>query len=319
VARATLHNADEVARLDVRIGDTVWVAKGGDVIPKVVAVDSAARRAGADPFRMPESCPACRTPVTREPGEVVIRCPNRDCPAVQRQRLRHFVSRAAMDIEGLGRNLIDQLLRAGMANDPASLWDLDLRRLAELPGWGEKSAAKLKQELEAAKVRPFWRLLVGLGIRHVGERAAKLLAQQFGSLAALQRATADRLQEVAGIGPTIAASVAAFFADSDQLLLVERLRERGVDPREVATAGAVGALAGSTFVLTGTLSRPREQVSSLLEAAGAKVADSVSKRTTWVVAGSDAGSKLARARALGVTVLDEDGLNSLLAEKGVAW
>ena len=319
VARATLHNADEVARLDVRVGDTVWVAKGGDVIPKVVAVDTAERHSGTDPFQMPESCPACGTPVTRESGEVVIRCPNRACPAVQRQRLRHFVSRAAMDIEGLGRSLIDQLLRAGMASDPASLWDLDPRRLAELPGWGERSAAKLKEQLEAAKIRPLWRLLAALGIRHVGERAAKLLAQQFGSLAELERATEVRLQEVAGIGPTIAASVAAFFADPDQLALVERLRERGIDPREAPVAGSPGVLAGATFVLTGTLSRPREQVSALLEGGGAKVADSVSKRTTWVVAGSDAGSKLARARALGVAVVDEEGLKSLLAEKGVAW
>jgi len=317
VARATLHNADEVARLDVRIGDTVWIAKGGDVIPKVVAVDLAGRVPGAEPFRMPERCPVCGTEVSREPGEVVVRCPNRGCPAVQRQRLRHFVSRAGMDIEGLGRNLIDQLVREGLASDPASLWDIDASHLAALPGWGERSAANLVEQLAAARQRPLWRVLVALGIRHVGERAAKLLARRFGSLAALEEATADSLQEVAGIGPTIATSVVAYLADAEGSELVRRLRERGVDPHEEPEAPAVRPLAGLTFVLTGTLARPREQVAALLEAAGARVADSVSKRTSYVVAGRDAGSKLARAHELGVTVLDEAGLEVLLAEKGV--
>ena len=320
VSRATLHNGDEVARLDVRTGDTVWVAKGGDVIPKVVAVDAARRRPGVPPFRMPEACPACGTPVARESGEVVLRCPNRNCPAVQRQRLRHFVSRAAMDIEGLGRNLVDQLLREGLASDPASLWDIDPARLAALPGWGERSAANLREQLEAARHRPLWRLLVGLGIRHVGERAAKLLAQRFGSLTALRGADESVLREVAGIGPTIAASVTAFFADREQVALVERLRERGVDPREAVPAEAPTLpLAGMTFVLTGALSRPREQAAALLESAGARVADTVSKRTTFLVAGSEAGSKLRRAGELGVKVLDEAALAALLAERGVAW
>jgi DNA ligase (NAD+) len=321
VARATLHNADEIARLDVRVGDTVWIAKGGDVIPKVVAVDASGRGIEAAPFGMPDACPACGTPVAREPGEVVMRCPNRACPAVQRQRLRHFVSRAAMDIEGLGASLVDQLVREGLVTDPASLWTLDAARLAELPGWGERSAEKLAEQLAAAKGRPLWRLLAGLGIRHVGERAAKLLARRFGSLAALAAVSADVLEQVDGIGPTTAEAVAAFFADPGQAALVERLRERGVDPREVSDAAAEGAapLAGLTFVLTGTLSRPREAVAALLEAAGARTADSVSKKTSFVVAGSDAGAKLRRASELGVAVLDESGLAALLGERGVAW
>jgi DNA ligase (NAD+) len=319
VSRATLHNADEVARLDVRVGDTVWVAKGGDVIPKVVAVDTAARPRGAEQFVMPEACPECATAVTRDPGEVVIRCPNRACPGVRRQRLRHFVSRAGMDIEGLGKSSVDQLLREEMVSDPASLWDLDAERLAALPQWGERSAAKLRGQLDAARRRPLWRLLAAIGIRHVGERAAKLLARHFGSLAAIGRAGEDELQAVPGVGPTIAASVVAFFADPDGRELVGRLRERGVDPQEtIAPPAAAAPLAGTTFVLTGTLARPREQVAAALEAAGAKVADSVSKRTSYVVAGRDAGSKLAKATALGVTVLDEDGLAALLAEKGVS-
>jgi DNA ligase (NAD+) len=321
VSRATLHNADEVARLDVRIGDTVWIAKGGDVIPKVVAVDPAARAPGVEPFAMPEKCPKCGTTVVREAGEVVVRCPNRACPGVRRQRLRYFVSRAAMDIEGLGRERVDQLLAAGLIDDPASLWDLDAARLAALPGWGERSAGKLLDQLAEARRRPLWRVLVALGVRHVGERAAKLLAGSFGALDRLAAATPEEFEDVDGIGPTIAASVAAFFAAADSRALVEKLQRHGVDPHEQpsAAASAEGPLAGETFVLTGSLSRPREEVAALLEVAGAKVVDSVSRRTSFVVAGPGAGSKLARAVALGLVVLDEAGLRRLLAEKGVSW
>ena len=318
IARATLHNADEVARLDVRVGDTVWIAKGGDVIPKVVAVDPAERPAGVEPFAMPERCPACAAAVEREPGEVVVRCPNRACPAVRRQRLRHFTSRAGMDIEGLGRRLIDQLLDAGLVSDPASLWRLEEPRLAELPGWGEKSAANLMTELEQAKQRPLWRLLAGLGIRHVGERAAKLLAAHAGSLAALAAMSEDDLQRVEGVGPTIAASVVAFLADDDNRRLIDELRELGVDPRgQDGAATGTRPLAGLSFVLTGTLSEPRDAVAARLEAAGARVVDSVSRKTSYLVCGADAGSKLARAQQLGVPVLDEAGLLALLAERGV--
>ncbi|OFV82286.1 MAG: hypothetical protein A2Y78_04575 [Acidobacteria bacterium RBG_13_68_16] len=321
VSRATLHNADEVARLDVRVGDTVWVAKGGDVIPKVVAVDPAGRPEGTRPFRMPERCPECQTPVVREPGEVAVRCPNRACPAVRRQGLFHFVSRSGMDIEGLGRRLIEQLLDAGMISDAASLWDLDPESLAGLPQWGGKSASNLLSQLEAARTRPLWRLLVALGIRHVGEKAAKVLAARFGSLEALARAREETLQQEEGVGPTIAASVVAYFADSENAGLVRRLRQRGVDPREEGSTEAEGTrpLAGKTFVVTGTLSRSREQVGALLEASGAKVTESVSRKTSFVVAGADPGSKLARARELGVKVLDEAGLKKMLKAKGVKW
>ncbi len=321
VSRATLHNGDEVARLDVRVGDLVWVAKGGDVIPKVVAVDPDGRPAGATEFRMPGRCPACSTLVVREPGEVVVRCPNRRCPAVRRQQLFHFVSRAGMDIEGLGRKLIEQLSGEGMLDDPASLWDLDAGRLAELPQWGETSAAKLLAELAEARARPLWRLLVALGIRHVGEKAAKVLAARFGSLGALATASAEQLEEAPGIGPTIAESVVAFFADPESRELVRRLRERGVDPRETPQVAAPPALplSGLAFVLTGTLSRPRDDVKALLESAGGRVVEGVSRRTSFLVAGDDAGSKLEKANALGLRVLDEEGLRALLAEKGVRW
>jgi DNA ligase (NAD+) len=201
------------------------------------------------------------------------------------------------------------------------LWDLDAGRLAELPQWGEKSAAKLVEQIASARQRPLWRLLVALGIRHVGEKAAKVLAAGFGSLAALERASVGELEEAEGIGPTIAASVAAFFADPEAKALVRRLRERGVDPHGEAPTGRAQErpLSGITFVLTGVLSRPRESVAGLLEEAGARVVDSVSRRTSYLVAGEDAGAKLERAKGLGVTVLDERGLVRFLAERGVGW
>jgi DNA ligase (NAD+) len=227
-----------------------------------------------------------------------------------------------MDIEGLGPRLIDQLVTAGLVSDPASLWDLDAGVLAELPQWGQRSAEKLLEELDRARSQPLWRLLVALGIRHVGERAAKTLAGRFGSLDALAAARMEELLTVVGIGPTIAASVEAFFADGDARELLHRLALRRVDPREAAqprAAEAAAPLAGLTFVLTGTLSRPREQVAQLLEAAGGKVVDSVSGKTSYLVHGADPGSKLARAHHLGVAVCDEDQLRAMLAVKGVAW
>ncbi|MGQ9835421.1 MAG: NAD-dependent DNA ligase LigA [Thermoanaerobaculaceae bacterium] len=319
VSRATLHNADEVARLDVRVGDTVWVEKGGDVIPKVVAVDVTARPPQAEPFAMPQKCPECGSPVVREAGEVAVRCPNPSCPGVQKARLKYFCSRAGLDIQGLGEQRLEQLLKEGLISDPASLWDLDWERLAALPGWGKRSAENLRQQLEEAKKRPLWRLLVALGIRHVGERAAKLLASRYGSLAALAKAREEELMALEGVGPVIARSVSAFFSSPQGRSLVERLRQRGIDPQEAAFGESQGPLAGLTFVLTGTLSRPREQVAALLAAAGAKVADSVSKKTNFLVVGEAPGSKLAKAQALGVPLLSQEDLKRLLWEKGVKW
>lgn len=270
---------------------------------------------------MPEACPRCGTRVEREEGEVVQRCPNRHCPGVRRQQLRHFVSRAGLDIEGLGQRLIDQLLAEGHISDAASLWDLEPQRLAQLPGWGEVSAANLLAQLEEARRRPLWRVLAALGIRHVGERAARVLASRFGSLQALAAATVEELATVPGVGPVIASSVVEYFRDEENAALVGRLRARGIDPEERSTAlpAEAAALAGLTFVLTGTLSRPREAVARLLEDAGGKVSESVSRRTSFVVRGDQPGSKVARAQQLGVGVLDEVGLVDLLREKGVSW
>jgi DNA ligase (NAD+) len=317
VSRATLHNFDEVARLDARVGDTVWVAKGGEVIPKVVGVVHSERPPGSEPFVTPSACPVCATPVERQPEEVALRCPNGRCPAVVGARLRHFVSRGAMEIEGLGGRSLEQLVAAGLVTDEASLWDLEGETLAKLPGWGEVSAANLIGELEAARARPLHRLLFALGIPHVGERAAKLLAARFGSIDGLISAEPEALEALDGIGPVIAASVTRWFAESRNLTILRRLADRGVDPPEqVDDDGAAKILSGLTFVITGTLSRPRRELKDALESSGATVAGSVSSKTSYLVAGKDAGSKLAKARELGVEVLDEAGLMELLGSPG---
>jgi DNA ligase (NAD+) len=314
VSRATLHNFEELERLGVRVGDTVVVAKGGDVIPRVDGVVLSERPADAEPFPIPRRCPACSTRVEREPGEVALRCPNPACPAVVASRMRHFVSRRAMDVEGLGGKLLDQLAGAGLITDPASLWDLEAEALEELPGWGERSAAKLIEELERARSAPLHRLIFGLGIPHVGERSARLLANRFGSLDSLSAASADQLEEVDGVGPVVAAAVNAWIGDPGTRQLLARLKERGVDPSEQAPESQPDgdSLAGLTFVITGTLREPRPAIRERLEAMGAKVTGSVSSKTSYVVAGSEAGSKLARADELGIEVLDEDGLERLV-------
>jgi DNA ligase (NAD+) len=317
VARATLHNFDEITRLDARIGDTVWITKGGEVIPKVVGVVTAERASGSQPYVVPDQCPSCGTPVERESGEVALRCPNRECPAVVGARLRHFVARGAMEIEGLGGRLLEQLVMSGMVTDEASLWDLEAEKLAELPGWGELSAANLLAELEEARSRPLHRLLFALGIPHVGERAAKLLARSFGSLEALARADVAELEQLDGIGPVIAAAVTKWLAEARHADLLIRLAEHGIDPSEEVAADARAArLEGQNVVLTGTLSRPRRELKEEIERLGATVTGSVSRKTSFLVAGENAGSKLAKARELGVEVIGEAALERLLEEHG---
>ena len=317
VSRATLHNFDEVARLDARVGDTVWVTKGGEVIPKVVGVVHSERPSGSEAFTAPAACPVCETPVERQIEEVALRCPNPICTAVVGARLRHFVSRGAMEIEGLGGRSLEQLVAAGLVTDEASLWDLESETLAELPGWGEISAANLLGELDEARTRPLNRLLFALGIPHVGERAAKVLAARFGSIDGLIAADPEALEALDGVGPVIAASVTRWFDEDRNLTIVHRLAERGVDPHEqVEDAGDVKVLSGSTFVITGALSRPRRELKEALEKLGATVAGSVSSKTSYLVAGENAGSKLAKARELGVEVLDETGLMNMLESLG---
>jgi len=316
VSRATLHNFDEVARLDVRVGDTVWVAKGGEVIPKITGVVTSKRPPDAAAIAPPTACPVCATPVERDPEEVALRCPNPVCPAVTASRLRHFVSRGAMEIEGLGGRTLNQLVEAGLVTDEASLWDLEAGVLADLPGWGEVSAARVLRELDEARQRPLPRLLFALGLPHVGERASKLLAARFGSLDNLATAETDDMINLEGIGPVIADSVKSWMAAAENRELIARLVARGVNPQEEERPETEAPLAGQVFVLTGSLSSPRREIKGRLEGLGATVAGSVSGKTTYLVAGENAGSKVDKATELGIEILDEIGLERMLDSFG---
>ncbi|MCP2013355.1 DNA ligase (NAD+) [Deinococcus sp. HSC-46F16] len=316
VSRATLHNEDYIADMDLRIGDTVVVRKSGGVIPQILRVVVDKRPEGAQPYVFPTHCPECGHEAVRAEGDANTYCPNPACPAQQYERLRHFVSRGAMDVRGLGEKLIEQLLAVGLVRDAADFYGLTAEQLAALERSGEKKAANVLAQLEASKTRPLWRLIHALGIPHVGERGAQALARAFGTLDALLSATPEQIEAVPGMGGVLAGSVTAALADETMRDLLRRLREAGVAPVEEA-APRGDALAGLTFVLTGSLSRPREAIKAELEAAGARVSGSVTGKTSYLVAGEEAGSKLARAQELGVTVLDEAGLAALLAERGV--
>ena len=314
VRRATLHNYEDLARKDVRVGDTVAVEKGGDVIPKVTRVLLDRRPTGAPPFEMPAACPACGEPVVREEGAVAFRCVNLSCPAQVREAIRHFVSRKAMDVEGLGDERIDQLVTEGLVEGIASLYSLKAEQLAPLLRWGEKSAANVVGQLEKSKGQGLSRLLFGLGIREVGEKTARNLARRFGSVEALAEACEEDLTAVPEIGPETAAAVRAWFEREPSRRLLAQLREAGV--RMTGTdrkPAGEGPLAGKVFVLTGTLPRrTRDEAAAEIERAGGKVTSSVSKKTTAVIAGDDPGSKLEKARGLGVPVWDEERLDAAL-------
>ena len=316
VSRATLHNEDEVLRKDVRVGDTVFVHKAGAVIPEVLAVVLEKRPEGAQPFRMPGSCPVCLGEVVRDPEEAATRCVNPACPAQVERWLRHFCSRRAMDVEGFGEAVLSQLTGKGLLKDPADLYRLSLEDLLPLERMGETLARKLLRNLEASKERPLSRLVMGLGIRLVGEHVAEVLVGRSPSLEALASATQEELSRTPEVGPEIAASVVAFFANPANLDLVDRLRAAGVRTAEEAReAPARPHLEGMTFVLTGTLAgMTRDQAGALLKAAGARVSGSVSKKTSFVVAGAEAGSKLQKAEELGVKVIGEEELLALLAQ-----
>jgi DNA ligase (NAD+) len=314
IARATLHNQEDIRRKDIRIGDVVVIEKAGDVIPAVVAA-VASRRTGAErPFQMPDRCPSCGGPVAAVADEVALRCENLQCPAQRKRWLRHFAARGAMDIEGLGDALVDQLVDSGLVRDPADLYTLEPSRLAELERMAEKSAANLLAGIEASKHRDLWRLLFGLGIRHVGARTAQLLEREFADLAEIESAATDRLERIPELGPVVAASVVDFFCRSDTRTFLARLRRAGVNTRRLADPAARTApLAGKTVVLTGALSSmTRDEAERRIRALGGQTSGSVSAKTALVVAGDAPGSKLARARALGVPVLDEPAFLDLL-------
>jgi DNA ligase (NAD+) len=317
VRKATLHNYEDLSRKDVRVGDTVVVEKGGDIIPKVVRVVLENRPADSVPFRMPTHCPDCGDPVVREEGEVATRCVNPGCPAVVREALQHYAGRRAMDIEGLGEKLVDQLVTASLLSDVASIYDLKAESLAELERWGEKSASNLIAQIERSKDLDASRLLYALGVRHVGEKAARTLMGHFGSIDALAAASEQELQSVEDVGPSTAAVVRAWFSHPRHVELLEKLRGHGVRfEGEKARPRADGTLAGKTIVLTGTLSGiSREDASARLAAAGAKISGSVSKKTDYLVVGESAGSKLEKARDLGVRVMTWDEMLAILGKE----
>ena len=313
IESVTLHNKDEIARLGVKAGDRVLIERAGDVIPKIVAVTQAGP---GEPWRLPDRCPVCGTPVQPVEGEVALRCPNARCPGVLKRRLEHFVSRRAMDIEGLGEKLIGQLVDGGHVRELADLYRLDEAVLLELERMGEVSARKLVGRIEASTTRPLPRLLYALGIRHVGETAAEVLAAHWPSLAALRAATEDELQQVADIGPALAASVRRFLDDPAEAANLDHLLERGVDPAPPAPLGAGGGpLAGQTFLFTGTLSQlSRREAQERVKALGAKLLSAVSANLDVLVVGEKPGSKLKKAQELGVRVLTEEEFVALLAQ-----
>lgn len=315
VQMAGLHNADEVARKDVRIGDTVIVARGGDVIPQIVRVVTEKRLRGAKPFRWPVKCPACGTEVVRLEGEVAHRCPNASCPSQLRERVLHWGGRGAMDIDGLGVMLAQQLVNEGLVKDLADLYELDSDTLASLDRMGEQSASNLIAALEQSKTRGFRHALFGLGIRFVGGSVANVLAQTFNSIDDVMDADREALEAVDGIGPKVAESVTSFFDRSGNRRLVERLVDHGVDFTRSEGPESAGPLAGVTVVLTGSLELSRAEAKAVIESRGGRVTGSVSGKTTYLVAGADPGVKLARARELGVEVLDEAAFHALLGEE----
>ena len=316
VSRASLHNEDEIKRLDVRLGDYVLIEKSGEIIPQVLQV-VASRRTGEEiPYEFPKNCPVCSTAVVRPENEAVTRCPNPDCPAKVKARILHFASRKAMDIEGLGEAIVEQLTATGLVKDVADIYSLTLEQIANLERKAEKSATNLINQIEASKTRELRRLIYGLDIRHVGERTARILANQFRSLDNLSKASVSELDDVHEIGLTVALSVREWFDNWRNQSLIERLKAAGVKTElEAQTVSETNAnFAGKTFVLTGKLeTMTRDEAARLIEERGGRVSSSVSKKTDFVLAGEDAGSKLDKANALGVTVLDENAFKEMLS------
>jgi len=315
VSNATLHNEDEVHRKDVRVGDMVIVRRAGDVIPEVVGVVKDSRPKGAGPWKMPTRCPACGSAIVREEDEAVSRCTGGlVCPAQRRESLKHFASRRAMDIDGLGDKLVEQLMDSDLVHSVADVYRLKADQVAGLERMGEKSAANLTDAIHESRHRPLFRFLFALGIREVGEATARALAQHFGTLDNLMKADEEQLQEVPDVGPVVAAHIRHFFDEKHNRDVINALLNEGVEPRESRPAsGRPSPLSGKTFVLTGSLeSMTRDDARDRLTALGAKVTGSVSKNTDYVVAGADPGSKLDKANELGVEVLDESAFLKLL-------
>lgn len=318
VSRATLHNEDYIRDLDIRVSDIVIVEKGGDVIPKVSAVIREKRSPEAKPFRFPSHCPVCNSSIYRPEGEAHYYCENSDCPAQVKGRIEHFASRGAMDIEGLGEAVVEQLVDKGFLTNCADIYDLHQKQahLEKLERWGKKKVANLLEAIERSKHQPFHRVLYALGIRHVGVSVAQRIVEKFCIIEQLLSATQEDLKTVPGIGPEIAESIVRFFQNKHNRILVERLQKAGVQLKEVQRSKIrETAFSGKTFVLTGALtSMTREEAKQRIEELGGVVASSVSKKTDFVIVGSDAGSKLEKARALGIALLDEHQFLKMLSQ-----
>ncbi len=314
VKRASLHNFDEMRRLDVRIGDTVVIEKAGEIIPQVVEVKTERRPAGTKPFEVPKKCPVCESEVVKDEAGVYVRCPNPQCSGQLKERLRYFAGRGQMDIERLGVSLIEQLVDRGLVQGFADLYRLRKEDLAALERMGEKSAQNVVDGIDDSKTRPLWRFLAALGIRHVGGQSAQVLAEHFGSLAALREASREELEAIDQIGPVMAESIYAYLHEPRHQAVIDDLLAAGVQPQAEAARARTGAFSGKTVVVTGSLEHfSRQQAQQAIKDAGGKASSSVSKKTDFVVAGAEPGSKLDRARELGVTVIDERQFMEMLS------
>jgi DNA ligase (NAD+) len=314
VTNATLHNADEVQRKDVRVGDTVIIRRAGDVIPEVVRVIREKRIPGARPFRLPSTCPECGSAVERTGGEAIVRCSGGlFCPAQRREAIKHYASRRAMDIDGLGDKLVDQLVEKGLLHDVSDIYRLTVDDIAGLERMAHKSATNLVTALEQSKDTTLERFIFALGIREVGETTARILAHAFGDLDALMQADAETLQNVHDIGPVVAQHIVRFFGEQHNRDVIRKLGDAGVRWKKIEVSRVL-PLAGKSFVLTGTLSMPRNELKDRLLALGAKVSSSVSKKTDYVIVGESPGSKVDKARELGVEILDESACLELLKQ-----
>ena len=314
VSRATLHNEEEIERKDIRIGDTVLIEKAGEVIPAVVSVRTDLRTGKEKKFRMPKQCPECGSAVVKDEGQVAIRCVNSQCPAQVRRRLEHFASRGAMDIEGLGEAVVSQLVQQKLLADVGDIYSLTAPALVELERMGEKSVANLLDAIERSKTRPLWRLLFGLGILHVGVSASRALADHFPNLDAVRQSSVEELQQIPDVGEVVGRSIHQFFREAHNLAVIEKLRTAGLKfEAEPKAKSAAPGFKSTTWVITGTLSQSRDEIAELIRARGGKVSGSVSKKTSYVLAGDDAGSKLEKAKKLGVRIIDEAEFRKMLA------
>ena len=314
VARATLHNEEEIERKDVRIGDVVIVEKAGEVIPAVIGVRTDLRTGAERKFRMPKKCPQCGSLVVKDEGQVAVRCVNSQCPAQLRRRIEHFASRGAMDIEGLGEAMVAQLVENKLLRDVSGIYALSSDPLNKLERMGEKSVNNLLEAIERSKTRPLWRLLFGLGIFHVGVSASRALADHFPTLDAIMQASMEELQRIPDVGEVVGQSIHNFFRIPENLEMIEKLRDAGLQFKgeEKPVGHAASKMKGTTWVITGTLSQSRDEIAEMIMAHGGKVSGSVSKKTSFVLAGDDAGSKLEKAKKLGIRIVDETEFRTML-------